>query len=99
MNYLELEGTSCPSGHMISGCFIFLSAVLCSTFEKLKKFTVPVSVFCFAYTAALGFTRMIRGAHFLSDIALGAMVGMIFFLIALSVLRLFENRNILPVRR
>lgn len=99
INNLELEGTSCPSGHMISGCFIFLSTVLCSAFEKLKKFAVPVSVLCFAYTAALGFTRMIRGAHFLSDIALGAMVGMLFFLVALGVLRIFEKRNILPVRR
>lgn len=96
---LELEGTSCPSGHMISGCFIFLWAVICKAFDKLKKFTIPVSALCFAYVGTLGFTRMVRGAHFLTDISLGAIVGMAFFLIALAVLRIFEKKDILPVRK
>lgn len=94
----ELEGTSCPSGHVISGCFIFLSTALCRAFEKLRKFTAPAAVLSFAYIGALGFTRMVRGAHFLSDIALGAIVGMIFFLVAFGVLRLFEKKNILKTR-
>ena len=98
LNGYELAGGSCQSGHVISGCFIFLSAVLCRTFEKLKKLTVPACLLSFVYVAALGFTRMVRGAHFLSDISLGAMVGMIFFLVALGVLKLFEKKGILPTR-
>jgi len=99
LNKLELEGSSCPSGHMISGCFILLSGVICSAFKKLKKLAVPMYIFSFAYITALGFTRIIRGAHFLTDVALGAIIGMLFFLFALSVLRLFEKKSILPVRQ
>lgn len=98
LNGIELEGSSCPSGHMMSGCFIFISAVVCSAFEKLKKFTVPACVLSFVYVAVLGFTRMVRGAHFLTDVSLGAIIGMVFFLFALGVLKLFEKKNILPIR-
>lgn len=80
------------------GCFIFISAVVCSAFEKLKKFTVPACVLSFVYVAVLGFTRMVRGAHFLTDVSLGAIIGMVFFLFALGVLKLFEKKNILPIR-
>ena len=95
LNGFELEGTSCPSGHVMSGCFIFLSTLLCSAFERLKKYKTPVCILCFAYTAALSLTRMMRGAHFLSDIALGALLGMIFFLVSAGVLRIFEKKRIL----
>ena len=78
--------------------FIFISAVVCSAFEKLKKFTVPAYVLSFVYVAVLGFTRMVRGAHFLTDVSLGAIIGMVFFLFALGVLKLFEKKNILPIR-
>lgn len=95
LNGFELEGTSCPSGHVMSGCFIFLSTLLCNAFEGLKKYKTPVFILCFAYTAALSLTRMMRGAHFLSDIALGAILGMIFFLVAAGVLKIFEKKRIL----
>lgn len=98
INSFELEGTSCPSGHVISGCFIFLSAVFCNTFKKLKKLTIPACIVSFVYVGTLGFTRILRGAHFLSDIALGAMVGMIFFLITVGILKLFYRKSILPTR-
>lgn len=98
LNNIELEGSSCPSGHMISGCFIFISGAICNAFSKLKIYEKPMYVFSFAYITALGFTRIIRGAHFLTDISLGAIIGMIFFLFALGILRLFEKKNILPVK-
>lgn len=98
INGIELGGTSCPSGHVMSGCFIFISAVICSAFKKIKKLTVPACVLSFAYVTALSFTRIVRGAHFLTDVSLGAIIGMIFFLFALGVLKSFEKKNILPVR-
>lgn len=98
INGIELEGTSCPSGHVMSGCFIFISAVLCNAFHKLKKLTVPACLLSFVYIVTLSFTRIVRGAHFLTDVSLGAIIGMVFFLFALGVLKLFEKKNILPVR-
>ncbi|MDE6723151.1 MAG: phosphatase PAP2 family protein [Eubacterium sp.] len=98
LNGFELGGGSCPSGHVISGCFSLLFPLLISRFEKLKKFTVPACIISFIYIAFLGFTRMVRGAHFLSDISLGAIVGMVFFLIAFGVLKFLENKKVLPTR-
>lgn len=98
LNGFELGGESCPSGHVISGCFSLLFPLLVSRFEKIKKFTIPACMISFIYIAILGFTRMVRGAHFLSDISLGAIVGMIFFLVAFGALKLLEKKNVLPTR-
>ena len=98
LNGLKLSGTSCPSGHMMSGCFIFLITLFTETFEKTKKFTLPAALFSFLYVGILGLTRIIRGAHFLSDISLGAIFGMLFFLIAAGLLKSFYRHAYLPVR-
>lgn len=98
LNGFKLGGGSCPSGHVISGCFSLLFPLLVSRFEKTKKFTIPACTISFIYIAFLGFTRMIRGAHFLSDISLGAIVGMIFFLVAFGALKFLEKKNVLPTR-
>ncbi len=92
LNGFELGGGSCPSGHVISGCFSLLFPLSVSRFEKTNKFTIPACIISFLYIAFLGFTRMIRGAHFLSDIALGAIVGMVFFLISYGALRFLEKK-------
>lgn len=98
LNGLKLSGTSCPSGHMMSGCFIFLITLLTETFDRTKKFTLPAALFSFLYVGVLGLTRIIRGAHFLSDISLGAIFGMLFFLIAAGLLKSFYRHAYLPVR-
>lgn len=98
-NGFEPSGGSCPGGHVISECFSLLFPLSVSRFERTKKFTILACIISFLYIAFLGFTRMIRGAHFLSDIALGAIVGMIFFLAAFGLLKLFEKKCILPARK
>ena len=99
LNGFELGGESCPSGHVLSGTFTLLLPLLCSRFEKLRKLTIPACFLSFLYIASLGLTRMIRGAHFLSDISLGALLGMAFFLIAYGVLKFLESKKVLPARK
>lgn len=98
-NGFEPSGGSSPGGHVISECFSLLFPLSVSRFERTKKFTILACIISFLYIAFLGFTRMIRGAHFLSDIALGAIGGMIFFLVAFGLLKLFEKKCILPARK
>ncbi|MCD7722714.1 MAG: phosphatase PAP2 family protein [Clostridiales bacterium] len=86
----ELGGSSCPSGHVVSACFSFLSAALLNSFNKLKKLAPAACVICFLYVCVLSFTRIVRGAHFLSDVALGAMLGMILFLIGAMAVKIFK---------
>ena len=97
LNGLKIGGESCPSGHVLSGTFSLLLPLLCSFFSRLKKFTVFACLLSFIYITVLGFTRMVRGAHFLTDISLGAILGMLFFLIALSAFKFFEKKKILPI--
>lgn len=99
LNGFEIGGESCPSGHVLSGCFSLLFPLLVNRFEKTKKFTIPACIISFIYIAFLGFTRMVRGAHFLSDISLGAIIGTIFFLLAYGALKFLEKKNVLPTRK
>lgn len=98
LNGFETGGESCPSGHVLSGTFSLLLPFLCSYFNKTKKFTVPACIISFLYIAGLGFTRMVRGAHFLTDISLGALLGMVFFLITLGLFKLLESKKVFPAR-
>lgn len=98
LNGFEIGGESCPSGHVLSGTFSLLLPLLFNSFSKLKKCTTPACIISFLYIAVLGFTRMVRGAHFLTDISLGALLGMVFFLITFGLLKFFENKKVFPTR-
>lgn len=66
---------SFPSGHTTYSCTLFLSSLLCRSFEKLKKFAVSALFVSTAYTAAMGYTRLAAGAHYLTDVAAAAIIG------------------------
>ena len=72
---------SFPSGHTTYSCTLFLSSLLCRSFEKLKKFAVPALCVSAAYTAAMGYTRLAAGAHYLTDVAAAAIIGYTAFVI------------------
>ena len=75
-------GDSFPSGHTASGAALFLSLTLCDALEAFKNKERLFFVLAWGYTWVLGFTRMIMGRHFLSDVAVGAMLGFTFALLA-----------------
>ena len=66
---------SFPSGHTTYSCTLFLSSLLCRSFEKLKKFAVSALFVSAAYTATMGYTRLAAGAHYLTDVAAAAIIG------------------------
>lgn len=90
---------SFPSGHTTYSCTIFLSVLFCSAFEKLRK-ALPFA-FCvsFIYVALMGYSRLVAGAHYLTDVAGGAIIGYTLFLIVSSVYKIFNNKGILPARK
>ncbi|MGN0468883.1 MAG: phosphatase PAP2 family protein [Acutalibacteraceae bacterium] len=89
---------SFPSGHTTNSCAIFLSFLFAKAFEKLRKFTPILLAFSFLYVAAMGLSRMMAGAHFLTDVVFGAIVGYTSVLVAFLILRTvqakIENKNI-----
>jgi len=70
---------SFPSGHTSAAASIFALIALPDVFSKLKKLEFPFFLLAAAFTFAVGVSRMIVGAHYLSDIAMGAMLGFCFY--------------------
>jgi membrane-associated phospholipid phosphatase len=77
---------SFPSGHMIVTAA--LATVGAATVPQLRTPLI-------AYVAAVGFTRVLFGAHFPLDVAVGAVVG---YQIGLFAIALIANARLLPAR-
>lgn len=75
-------GSSFPSGHTASGAATFLSLSLCDALDCCKNKERLFFVLSWGYTWLLGFTRLIMGKHFLTDVTMGALLGFTFCLLA-----------------
>ena len=81
---------SFPSGHTASAALSFLALLLPCVSSHCKKhrdlcFWVP-----FIYTGVVAFTRLIMGAHFLSDVTVG---GTISFTVVIVTMKVLENKK------
>ncbi len=76
---------SFPSGHTLYACTTFLSALICESFVKLKKFTEPALCLSTVYVFIMGCSRICTGAHYLTDVSAAAILGYTAFLIIRSV--------------
>jgi membrane-associated phospholipid phosphatase len=74
---------------------MFLTYPLCLAFEKLKKLAPFAYVFSVAYVILIGFTRMIVGAHYLTDVVGAAIIGYSLFLIVLKIYTSFTKKGII----
>lgn len=72
---------SFPSGHTSAASAIFMLVALTDQFKQWKKYELPLFILSVIYTFAVGFSRLIVGAHYLSDIAMGATIGFAFFIL------------------
>lgn len=85
---------SFPSGHTASAGMCYLLLLLPFVSEKLKDKTKLMFVISFVYTGIVAFTRLVMGAHYLSDVAVGSLISFTCVNIAISVLekkKIFEN--------
>lgn len=65
---------SFPSGHTASAGAIMVIAALPEIFQKLKKYEWLLFAGGFVFTVAVALSRIIVGAHFLSDVTMGAVI-------------------------
>ncbi|MCH5191575.1 MAG: phosphatase PAP2 family protein [Oscillospiraceae bacterium] len=86
---------SFPSGHTSYSCTLFISYIFCRMFEKLKPLAPVMLAVSAAYVAAMGYSRMIAGAHYLTDVAGAAMIGYTFFVIVKSLYDTFTRKEII----
>ena len=81
---------SFPSGHTAGAGMSFLMMF----FPYLSKKWEKKAQLCFwvpcVYTSIVAFTRLVMGAHYLSDVTMG---GIVSFTIVLAAMKLFENKT------
>lgn len=86
---------SFPSGHTVYSCTLFMSYFLCVASEKIKKFTPAALCIAFVYVGVMGCTRMVTGAHYLTDVAGAALLGYTYFVIVKSLYEKFTRKGII----
>ncbi|MCM1286009.1 MAG: phosphatase PAP2 family protein [Acetobacter sp.] len=86
---------SFPSGHTTEAVITFLTYPLFLAFDKLKKFAPIALIASFAFTAAMAITRLITGAHYLTDVAGAALITYSLFLIVYNIYSRFTKKSII----
>lgn len=77
---------SFPSGHTGGAAMSFLMMLLPYVSKSAGKHRNLCFFIPFAYTCTVAVTRLVMGAHYLSDVAMGGAVGLLCVIIALAVL-------------
>jgi membrane-associated phospholipid phosphatase len=67
---------SFPSGHAVAAACSFALILLPDIFEKLKKHNWMFWTFPAIYTAIVALSRIVAGAHYLSDVLFGSFIGL-----------------------
>ena len=81
------EFKSFPSGHTGDSCVLMVAATFLPLFsKKAQKYQIPLFCAGFVVAAFVAFTRILAGAHFLSDTAFAGILMMIFTIIGNEIL-------------
>lgn len=79
------EFKSFPSGHTSGAAMSYLTMLLPYASEKAKEKKALCFIFPFVYTSLLALTRMMMGAHFLTDVTAGAIITFTVITVATAV--------------
>lgn len=89
------EVKSCPSGHTASAGVSYLMMFLPFCFDKFKNKTTLCFAVPFVYTGIVASTRMVLGAHFLSDVTIGSLIT---FTVMVVVMAIVDKKAISPLQ-
>ena len=73
---------SFPSGHTCSATNLLVLCALSEVFPEAEKRKTTIGFICGIYIFAMAYSRMVLGAHFLSDVAGGFFVGLLTYVVA-----------------
>jgi len=77
---------SFPSGHTCSAAMSYLMMLLPFVSEKWYKNRAWCFVIPFVFTTLTAYTRLVMGAHYLSDVAMGGIIGFTLVIIAIKII-------------
>ncbi len=72
---------SFPSGHTANAAVIFIITLFPLLFDKLKDKKVLLTVIAAVWTILVALSRIVMGAHFASDVLMGATVSLCIFML------------------
>lgn len=76
------KADSFPSGHVMNSTAIFLTYILFRLSDKCKKYAPLALVFSVLYVCIMALSRIIAGAHYLTDVVFAMIIGYCIFLCA-----------------
>ena len=75
----ENRFASFPSGHTMNAAGMILITLLPTVFEKLKGKEALLRVIAYGWVAVVGFSRIVAGAHFSTDVLFGILLSYALF--------------------
>ena len=87
------EPTSFPSGHTSAAAVTMLLPALFAKCKALNKYFVPAFLIGFFYTFLMGVSRLIKGAHYLTDIASAAIIIFAMILLFVGIMNMLEKQS------
>jgi len=70
---------SFPSGHTMNAAGVILIALLPAIFDKLKGKETLLRILAYAWALVVGFSRVVAGAHFSTDVLFGILLSYALF--------------------
>lgn len=93
----EDEFKSFPSGHAGScACVMVVATFLPLMNKKYEKNQLPILYIGLGWTALICLSRILAGAHFLSDVSVGVSLTTVTLIIANEIVIYLRKRNVLP---
>ncbi|MBO5021941.1 MAG: phosphatase PAP2 family protein [Clostridia bacterium] len=98
-NYGGEDGFSMPSGHSVCAG-VFATFLVYNLFQTTKnRWTRALGTTAYAsLMAVVGFSRMVLGVHYISDVALGITLGIIFAIAGIIVYNVIVKKFIVQKR-
>ncbi|MCI5745658.1 MAG: phosphatase PAP2 family protein [Erysipelotrichaceae bacterium] len=88
--------SSFPSGHTCSAGTAYAVIILpyCLPFKSAKKAKIILLTFAIALTGIIGFSRIVMGAHYLTDVLFGGTIPFVFAILGLKIYQRYINKKL-----
>lgn len=84
---------SFPSGHTMNAAGIILITLLPSIFKHLETKQTLLHIISYVWAATVGFSRVVAGAHFTTDVLFGILLSYALFELTCFVVKKIQNKK------